>query len=54
MKPRKRSPKPLKITPVKGGSGYSDVSVNHDLYLTGILPKKGKPSRATTAPARSR
>jgi hypothetical protein len=27
--------RPLKITP-KGGSGSSDVSINHDLYLTGI------------------
>ena len=27
--------RPLKITP-KGSSGSSDVSVNHDLYLTGI------------------
>jgi hypothetical protein len=27
--------RPLKITP-KGNSGRSDVSQNHDLYLTGI------------------
>jgi hypothetical protein len=27
---------PLKITPAEKGSGCSDVSVNHDLYLTGI------------------
>ena len=27
---------PLKITPAKKGSGRSDVSQNHDLYLTGI------------------
>ena len=27
--------RPLKITP-KGNSGRSDVSRNHDLYLTGI------------------
>jgi hypothetical protein len=27
--------RPLKITP-KGSSGHSDVSENHDLYLTGI------------------
>jgi len=28
--------RPLKITPAKKGSGHSDVSQNHDLYLTGI------------------
>lgn len=28
--------RPLKITPAKKGSGRSDVSRNHDLYLTGI------------------
>ena len=28
--------RPLKITPAKRGSGRSDVSQNHDLYLTGI------------------
>jgi hypothetical protein len=27
--------RPLKITP-KGNSGRSDISQNHDLYLTGI------------------
>lgn len=27
--------RPLKITP-KGNSGRSDVSQNHDLYLTGV------------------
>jgi hypothetical protein len=26
----------LKITPAKKGSGRSDVSINHDLYLTGM------------------
>jgi hypothetical protein len=31
-----RTYKPLKITPAKRGSGRSDVSINHDLYLTGI------------------
>ena len=30
-----RAYRPLKITPV-GRSGRSDVSQNHDLYLTGI------------------
>jgi hypothetical protein len=30
-----RTFRPLKITP-KGSSGSSDVSVNHDLYLTGM------------------
>ena len=30
-----RTYRPLKITP-KGKSGRSDVSQNHDLYLTGI------------------
>jgi hypothetical protein len=30
-----RTYKPLKITPAKRGSGRSDVSINHDLYLTG-------------------
>ena len=30
-----RTYRPLKITPV-GRSGRSDVSVNHDLYLTGM------------------
>jgi hypothetical protein len=30
-----RTFRPLKITPV-GRSGRSDVSINHDLYLTGI------------------
>lgn len=30
-----RTYRPLKIRPV-GRSGRSDVSVNHDLYLTGI------------------
>ncbi|HME35075.1 MAG TPA: hypothetical protein VKF84_07540 [Candidatus Sulfotelmatobacter sp.] len=30
-----REYRPLKITPV-GRSGRSDVSVNHDLYLTGM------------------
>ncbi len=28
--------RPLKITPAKKGSGRSDVSQNHDLYLAGI------------------
>ncbi len=28
--------RPLKIRPAKRGSGRSDVSQNHDLYLTGI------------------
>ena len=28
--------RPLKITPAKRGSGSSDVSQNHDLYLTGM------------------
>jgi len=28
--------RPLKITPAKKGSGRSDVSQNHDLYLTGV------------------
>ena len=31
-----REYRPLKITPAKKGSGRSDVSQNHDLYLTGI------------------
>ncbi len=31
-----REYRPLKITPAKKGSGRSDVSINHDLYLTGI------------------
>lgn len=31
-----QSYRPLKITPAKKGSGRSDVSQNHDLYLTGI------------------
>jgi hypothetical protein len=31
-----REYRPLKITPAKKGSGRSDVSVNHDLYLTGM------------------
>lgn len=31
-----RAYRPLKITPAKKGSGRSDVSQNHDLYLTGI------------------
>lgn len=30
-----RTYRPLKITP-KGDSGRSDVSINHDLYLTGM------------------
>jgi hypothetical protein len=30
-----RAYRPLKITP-KGNSGRSDVSQNHDLYLTGM------------------
>ena len=30
-----RTYRPLKITP-KGNSGRSDVSTNHDLYLTGM------------------
>ena len=30
-----RTYRPLKITP-KGNSGRSDVSQNHDLYLTGM------------------
>lgn len=30
-----REYRPLKITP-KGNSGRSDISQNHDLYLTGI------------------
>jgi hypothetical protein len=30
-----RTYRPLKITPV-GRSGRSDVSMNHDLYLTGM------------------
>jgi len=28
--------RPLRIRPAKKGSGRSDVSQNHDLYLTGI------------------
>jgi hypothetical protein len=28
--------KPLKIRPAKRGSGSSDGSINHDLYLTGL------------------
>jgi len=31
-----RSYRPLKITPAPRGSGRSDVSQSHDLYLTGI------------------
>jgi Arc/MetJ-type ribon-helix-helix transcriptional regulator len=31
-----REYRPLKITPAKKGSGRSDVSKNHDLYLTAI------------------
>jgi hypothetical protein len=31
-----RAYRPLKITPAKKGSGRSEVSENHDLYLTGI------------------
>jgi hypothetical protein len=31
-----RQYRPLKITPAKKGSGRSDISINHDLYLTGI------------------
>ena len=30
-----RTYRPLKITP-KGDSGRSDVSINHDMYLTGM------------------
>jgi len=30
-----RAYRPLKITP-KGNSGRSDISENHDLYLTGV------------------
>jgi len=30
-----RTYRPLKLTPL-GNSGRSDVSVNHDLYLTGV------------------
>jgi hypothetical protein len=30
-----RTYRPLQIAP-KGNSGYSDVSQNHDLYLTGM------------------
>jgi hypothetical protein len=28
--------RPLKIRPAKHGSGSSDGSINHDLYLTGM------------------
>ena len=31
-----REYRPLKITPAKKGSGRRDVSMNHDLYLTGM------------------
>ena len=31
-----RTRRPLKIRPAKHGSGRSDVSLNHDLYLAGI------------------
>jgi hypothetical protein len=31
-----RTYRPLRISPAKRGSGRSDVSQNHDLYLTGI------------------
>jgi len=31
-----REYRPLKITPARKGSGRSDVSINHDLYLTGM------------------
>jgi hypothetical protein len=50
----KRAFKRLTITPAKCGSGYSDVSEKHDLYLTGVLPKKRNPRKATIAPVRSR
>ena len=31
-----RTRRPLKIRPAKRGSGRSDVSENHDLYLAGL------------------
>jgi len=31
-----RTRKPLKIRPAKQGSGRSDVSLEHDLYLAGV------------------
>ena len=31
-----RKHKPLKIRPAQRGSGRSDVSVDHDLYMAGI------------------
>ncbi len=31
-----RTRRPLKIRPAKRGSGRSDVSLEHDLYLAGI------------------
>jgi hypothetical protein len=31
-----REYRPLKITPAKKGSGRSDISQNHDFYLTGL------------------
>jgi hypothetical protein len=34
MKRARRKFKPLKITPARRGSGLSDVSENHDYYLS--------------------
>lgn len=31
-----RTRRPLKIRPAKRGSGRTDVSINHDLYLAGV------------------
>jgi hypothetical protein len=49
MNPLKCPPKPLKITS-KGSSGYRDVSEKHDLYLTGLLPKKSQARGYRTCP----
>jgi hypothetical protein len=37
----RRPARPLRITPADQGSGFSDVSVNHDYYLAeGLLERK--------------
>ena len=57
MKRARRKFKPLKITPASRGSGLSDVSENHDYYLSAGLSAEIDNSKLrgkVTAPVPSR
>lgn len=40
-----RVPRVLKITPAETGSGFSDVSINHDKYLADLTYERKLPPR---------